>query len=163
VIVSLCRLSVLFSAHFLHLVHLRFLHRENSGGKPFPLWLSKTNPRKFDHAKPLRKWREGWPPSYHHMLRDLREKWPEGRGVQEFVRVLHLHQDYPASLIQQAIEQALSYGCAHLDGVLHCLHQLIDPQETPSKLDLSDRPELSSVGNQPIDLSRYEQLLKQSW
>jgi hypothetical protein len=53
------------------------------------------------------------------MLRVLREKWPEGRGVQEFVRVLQLHEQYPASLIQQAIEQALTYGCVHLDGVLY--------------------------------------------
>ncbi len=30
-------------------------------------------------------------------------------------------------------------------------------------LDLSDRPDLSAVGNQPVDVSRYERLLKQSW
>ncbi|GAC1637466.1 MAG: hypothetical protein NVS4B11_39820 [Ktedonobacteraceae bacterium] len=81
------------------------------------------------------------------MLADLKEKWPEGRGVQEFVRILQLHKDYPATLIEQAIEQALSYGCVHLDGVLHCLRQLTDLKETPKRLDLSDRPDLEHVGN----------------
>lgn len=66
-------------------------------------------------------------------------------------------------LIEQAIEQALSYGCVHLDGVLHCLHQLAERQEAHQSLDLSDRPDLQHIGNQPVDLSRYEKLLKYSW
>src|SRR5438270_5757886 len=97
------------------------------------------------------------------MLHNLKEKWPEGRGVQEFVRILQLHKDYPTDLLEQAIEQALSYGCVHLDGVLHCLHQLAEPKETLATLDLSDRPHLKDIGNQPVDLSRYEKLLKYSW
>lgn len=48
----------------------------------------------------MRQWRKDWPESYHQMLRVLREKWPEGgRGIQEFVRVLRLHEDYPAHLV----------------------------------------------------------------
>jgi len=102
------------------------------------------------------------------MFANLREKWPEGRGVQEFIRILQLHQHYEASLVEHAIEQALSYGCAHLDGVQYCLHQLISSADSPEqvaamRLDLTDRPELDAIGNQPVDLSRYEQLLKLSW
>ncbi len=97
------------------------------------------------------------------MLEILKEKWPEGRGVQEFIRILQLHKDYPADVIEQAIDQALSYGCVHLDGVLHCLHQLIEPEEPNTRLDLSDRPDLQNIGNQPVDISRYEKLLKYSW
>ena len=93
----------------------------------------------------------------------LKEKWPEGRGIQEFVRILHLHKDYPAELLEQAIEQALAYGCVHLDGVLHCLRQLTDVKEPTTSLDLSDRPDLQNIGNQPVDLSRYERLLKYNW
>lgn len=125
--------------------------------------LLEQRPGAFEYAKPLRRWKQDWPPSYHTMLQVLREKWPDGRGIQEFVRVLQLHKDYPADLIEQAIAQALSYGCVHLDGVLHCLHQLTEPKETPASLDLSDRPDLQNIGNQPIDLSRYEKLLKYSW
>jgi len=125
--------------------------------------LLEQRPGAFEYAKPLRRWRKEWPESYHRMLADLKEKWPEGRGIQEFVRILHLHKDYPADLIAQAVDQALSYGCVHLDGVLHCLRQLTDLKETPKSLDLSDRPDLQHIGNQPVDLLRYERLLKYSW
>ncbi len=80
-----------------------------------------------------------------------------------FIRVLQLHKEYPADLLEQAIDQALSYGCVHLDGVLHCLHQLLEPKEPLPSLDLSDRPDLQNIGNQPIDISQYEKLLKYSW
>jgi hypothetical protein len=111
----------------------------------------------------MRQWRKDWPESYHQMLRVLREKWPEsGRGVQEFVRVLRLHEQYPAHLVQHAIEQALAYGCPHLDGVLHCLHQLSDDQPVVPEMALSDHPHLQTVGSQPIDLHQYEQLLSSS-
>lgn len=97
------------------------------------------------------------------MLRNLREKWPEGQGVQEFVRILQLHEQYSLAQMQEAIEQALSYGCVHLDGVLHCLHQVTEQEAQAAPLNLSDRPQLDAIGNQPIDLSCYERLLKQSW
>lgn len=130
--------------------------------------LIEQRPGAFDYAKPLKAWRKEWPPSYHRMLDDLRQKWPDGRGVQEFIRILQLHQHHPASLVEQAIEQALVYGCVHLDGVLYCLHQErasappSEPQTLPS-LDLSQHPNLEAIGNQQVDLTRYEQLLKLSW
>ncbi len=127
------------------------------------LSLLEQRPGAFAYAKPIKEWRKDWPQSYSLMLENLQEKWPEGRGVQEFVRVLQLHKDYPADLVEQAIDQALSYGCVHLDGVLHCLHQLTEPKEPNTRLDLSDRPDLQHIGNQPVDISRYEKLLKYSW
>ena len=98
------------------------------------LSLLEQRPGAFDYAKPLKQWRAGWPPSYHLMLANLREKWPEGRGVQEFIRILQLHQHYEAPLVEHAIEQALSYGCAHLDGVQYCLHQLISSADPPEQV-----------------------------
>lgn len=127
------------------------------------LLLLEQRPGAFDYAKPLRRWKKDWPKSYHQMLDELTEKWPEGRGVQEFVRILHLHKDYEASLIEQAIEQALALRCVHLDGVLHCLRQLTEVKEPTASLDLSDRPDLQNIGNQPVDLMRYERLLKYKW
>ena len=111
----------------------------------------------------MRQWRKNWPESYHQMLRILREKWPEGgRGVQEFVRVLRSHEQYPAHLVHQAIEQALAYGCPHLDGVLHCLHQLSPEPPVGQSLQFVDQPHLQAIGTQPIDLRQYEQLLRSS-
>ncbi len=97
------------------------------------------------------------------MLRVLREQWPEGgRGVQEFVRVLRLHEQYPAHQVQQAIEQALAYGCPHLDGVLHCLHQLTEEAPAGLRPPLADPVPLPAIGSQPIDLQQYERLLSSS-
>lgn len=144
--------------------HPRCYEREQDIFDPLHyLSLLEQRPGAFDYATPMKRWRKDWPPSYHRILANLKEKWPEGRGVQEFIRILQLHQNYPANLIEQAIEQALSYGCAHWDGVLYCLHQLTDPKEPTESLDLSDRPDLQNIGNQPVDLSRYERLLKYSW
>ena len=87
----------------------------------------------------------------------------EGRGVKEFVRVLRLHQEYAAPLIEQAVQLALSYGCVHFDGVSQCLHQLQLPPVPLPLLDLSDKPHLAAVGTQPVDLHRYEQLLERQY
>jgi transposase len=144
--------------------HPRSYEREQDLFEPLHyLPLLEQRPGAFDYARPLKKWQAGWPPSYHRMLQILREKWPEGgRGVQEFVRVLRLHEEYPAELLEQAIEQALAFGCPHLDGVLHCLHQLPSCAEDSTSLEPMALPRLQTVGSQPIDLRQYEQLLRSS-
>ena len=124
------------------------------------LVLLEQRPGAFEYAKPLRQWRKDWPACYHLLLRRLREKWPEGRGVKEFVQVLRLHQQYPARLIEQAVEQALSFGCAHVDGVKHCLEHLGEQANRAPLLDLTDKPYLALLGNQPLDLGRYDQLIE---
>ncbi len=90
----------------------------------------------------------------------LQAKWPDGRGIREFIRVLSLHRNHPAELIEQAVNQALVYHCAHADGVELCLRQLLHPEPTFSSLDLRDHPRLVAVGSQAIDLTRYDQLLE---
>jgi hypothetical protein len=144
--------------------HARCYEREQDIFEPLHyLPLLQQRPGAFDYAKPLRRWRESWPQSDQRMLQVLRDKWPEGRGVQEFIRILRLHEDHPAALIQQAIEQARSYGCVHRDGVLHCVHQLQRQNlPIPSSLDLSDRPQLQAIGLHPIDLRHYVQVLPSS-
>ncbi len=141
--------------------HPRSYQREQDLFEPLHyLPLLEQRPGAFDYAKPMRQWRKDWPESYHQMVRVLREKWPEGgRGVQEVVRVLRLHEQYPAHLVQQAIEQALAFGCPHLDGVLHCLHQLSDNAPVLPSLLLDDHARLQTVGNQPLDLHQYDHLL----
>ena len=68
------------------------------------LSLLEQRPGAFEYAKPMKQWRKDWPESYQRMLHKLKEKWPEGRGVQEFVRILQLHHEYSAPLIEQAID-----------------------------------------------------------
>ena len=121
--------------------------------------LLEERPGAFDYAKPIRRWREKWPPVYETLLNRLREQWPEGRGVREFVRVLNLHRQYPDGLVQQAVEQALAYGCPHADGVELCLRQLTEPETLVLSLDLADHPELVAVGGESPDLECYDRLL----
>jgi len=146
--------------------HVRCYGREQDVFDPLHyLPLLEKKPGAFDYAIPMRRWQKDWPFAYHQMLHKLKETWPDGRGIQEFVRILMLHEYYPASQMEQAIERALSYGCVHLDGVLYCLHEIAGEasQAEIAPLDLSDRPDLDAVGKQPVDLSRYEQLLRLSW
>ena len=131
--------------------------------------LLEQRPGAFDFSKPIKQWKRTWPAAYDDMLADLRQKWPTGRGVQEFVKILELHQTYSAEVMRQAIEQALRLRCVHLDGVLYCIHEIeretsTPDAEPPKNLDLSHRPDLEAVGkDQRVNLAQYDQLLKQSW
>ncbi len=121
--------------------------------------LLEQRPGAFDHAKPIRRWREGWPPVYEQLLEHLRSKWPDGKGVREFIRILRLHSDHPSDLITQAVTQALEYGCGHLNGVRLCLRQLTEPEASIPTIDLTAWPQLVAVGAQKPDLNCYDQLL----
>jgi transposase len=152
-------LEILHDDHLLAR-HPRCYERETDVLDPLhylPLLLER--PGAFDHATPIRRWRETWPVAYSRLLYRLRSQWPDGQGVRDFVRILQLHQEHPAALIEQAIEQALTIGCVHADGVRLCLHQLLYPQAVAPALDLTSRPHLAAIGTQPIDLSVYETLL----
>ena len=122
--------------------------------------LLEQRPGAFEHAKPIRRWRKSWPPVYERLLAQLRAKWPTGRGVREFVRILKLHQDYPADQVAEAIEQALQYGCTHADGVELCLRQLMHSESSIPAIELDNWPQLAAVNPQAPDLQRYNQLLE---
>jgi transposase len=121
--------------------------------------LLEQRPGAVDHAKPMRRWRAGWPPIYEPLLADLRAHGRDGQGVREFVRILRLHREHPAEPIEQAIRLALEYGCVHADGVALCLHQLQHPTPSLPSLDLTAHPRLAPVGTQPVEVRRYDQLL----
>ncbi|MBK9053922.1 MAG: IS21 family transposase [Chloroflexi bacterium] len=140
--------------------HPRYYQREQEIFDPLHyLPLLEQRPGAFHHAKPLRRWREEWPPVYEELLARLQTEQPDGVGIRTFVRILKLHQAYPAALLEQAVAQALRYGTLHADGVLLCLHQLNPPVPQPT-LDLTMQPHLHQVGNQTVNLSQYNQLLE---
>jgi hypothetical protein len=66
---------------------------------------------------------------------------------------------YPQEQVQQAVEQALAYGCPHADGVTLCLRQLTALEPPLLSLDLRDHPELLAVATEAPDLACYDQLL----
>jgi transposase len=125
------------------------------------LSLLEQRPGAFEHAKPMRRWREQLPPVYEQLLAQLRAKWEGNRGIREFLKILKLHQEYPAGPVEQAVTLAMDYGCVHADGVQLCLHQLLNPEKVIPPLDLANHPKLSGVGHQPVDLDCYEQLLRE--
>lgn len=140
--------------------HPRCYEREQDILEPLHyLPLLAQRPGALSYAKPIRQWRNSWPAVYERLLARLQADQPEGQGVREFIRVLQLHQHHPAQLIEQAVTLALSYGCAHADGVELCLRQLLQPEPNLSALDLTDRPRLAPIGVQPLNLNRYNQLL----
>jgi len=116
-------------------------------------------PGAFEHALPLRQWRKRWPADYERLLKDLQKRWPDGRGVREFVSILKLHRQYPEEQVVQAIHQAIELGAAHLDGVQLCLRELFNSPTQPKALNMEERPLLAELGQQPIDLKQYDQLL----
>ena len=140
--------------------HPRCFGREKDVLNPLHyLDLLVERPGAFEHAIPLRRWREKWPKVYETLLEELRTRWPEGRGVREFLFILKLHREYPAKEVEQAIQEALKLGAAHLDGVRLCLRQQQDDQSLPPTLDLTELPRLEGIGEQAINLSQYNSLL----
>lgn len=121
--------------------------------------LLEQRPGAFHHAKPLRRWRAEWPPVYEQLLARVCAEKPDGQGVREFIQILNLHRAHPAEQMEHAIRLALEYGCAHLDGVTLCLHQLQQPALPLPVLDLTHQPQLIGIGMQPLDLGCYDQLL----
>lgn len=121
--------------------------------------LLAQRPGAFEHALPLRQWRKRWPADYERLLVELQKRWPEGRGVREFVAILKLHRQYPAEMVTEAIRQAIELGAAHLDGVQLGLRELAKTPAAPQALDLGEHPQLAGVGQQPVNLNQYDQLL----
>jgi transposase len=121
--------------------------------------LLAQRPGAFPYARPIRQWRASWPAVYERLLAELQQRQPGSQGVREFIRVLQLHQQYPAELMEQAITQALQYHCPHADGVELCLRQLLKPDVSPPSLDLQAHPRLQGLASQPVSLAHYNQLL----
>ena len=124
------------------------------------LSLLAQRPGAFEHAQPLRQWREQWPQRYEELLAALyRRHDSESRAVKAFIKVLQLHQTHPDSLVETAVAQALEEGIPHYEGVRFCLNRLLDPTPEVAPLDLSAQAELAAVDLQPPMLGRYDQLL----
>jgi len=140
--------------------HPRCFEREQDILNPLHyLGLLEQRPGAFEYAVPIRRWRQSWPASYEQLLATLRQDKPDGKGVREFIAILKLHRNYPEEMVILAVRDAVAMGAPHLDGIQLCLRQLISPTLTPPSLELT-HPKLAAVGNQPIHLEQYNQLLE---
>ena len=121
--------------------------------------LLAQRPGAFEHAQPLRQWRESWPPLYDELLRQLKGQQSELKAVREFVQILQLHNEFEADLVQTAITEAVSEGIPHLSGVLFCLNRLLDPTPEPKSLGRLPQPHLEHVGQAAPSMVQYDRLL----
>jgi hypothetical protein len=141
--------------------HARCYDREQDIIDPLHyLPLLVQRPGAFEHAQPIRRWRSEWPPAYEQLLKRLQQRFAHHAAIRQFVQVLNLNRDYDAMLVEQAVAEALKLNCGHFEGVQWCLNQQVHPSPIPGSLDLSTRPHLAAIGQQPLDLSRYDHLLK---
>jgi hypothetical protein len=141
-------------------VHDRCYNKEQEIIDPHHyLALIRRSPGAFLHAKPVRRWREQWAAVYEQLLAELQQKWPDGRGVREFVQILYLHRQHSSEELTTAIEKALNHGCAHLDGVQLWITQLNQPDPTFSAVNLGQNHQLQSIGEQPLQLAMYDTLV----
>jgi len=142
--------------------HVRCYEREQDISDPLHyLPLLEQRPGAFEHAQPMRQLRQDWDPVYDKLLPHLQQRLAGTRAIREFVRILSLHRHYPTEAVTAAVKQALACGSAHLDNVKLCLHQTLTPEPIPAQLDLSAQPALAQVGQEPVDLTVYDQLLQE--
>ena len=141
--------------------HIRCYEREQDIFDPLHyLTLLAQRPGAFEHAAPLRQWRDQWPPLYEALLTHLRSQMSEVLAVREFIAILQLHQTHTAEQVATAIEQALDSNIGHLAGITFCLNRLCDqtPQVVP--LDVTDQPSFAAIGTPPVPGTHYNQLLR---
>ena len=129
------------------------------------LALVAQRPGAFEHAQPLREWRQSWPPAYETLLASLRRQQPsESAAIRSFVQILALHEHHPPTLVQTAVEHAVRDQLTTPAGVRFCLDRLLDPTPAVAPLDLAAQPafaELAAVGQQALSSARYDQFLDQ--
>jgi transposase len=143
--------------------HERCFEREKDIIDPLHyVGLLSQRPGAFEHAIPVRRWRETWPPAYERLLEVLQERWPEGRGIREFIAILELHRKHSRQEMEQAIRMALDCGVPHLDGVELCLRQQASPKIKIEPINMRRHPALQGIGDQPVDLQQYERLVQRS-
>jgi len=123
------------------------------------LGLLSQRPGAFEHALPMRRWRKSWPPVYETLLEVLQDRWPDGRGLREFIAILKLHQEHPAHEVERAVRASLQHGPPHLDSIRLHLRCERTPGLAAGSLDLAHHPELQNVGRQPVRLTEYDRLL----
>ena len=119
-----------------------------------PVLLRK--PRAFHQAKPVRAY--PWPPIFRQALASLEERYPDGRGVKEYVRILALKEQVGEQRLSEALDLALRYRCVGFDAVRHLLHQIANPWQQPLPL-AALPPALAAFAAPTRDLSQYNRLL----
>jgi len=114
------------------------------------LELIQQRPGAFQEARPMRQWRQNWPPALERLLARFQENQGETAGIKDFVNVLLLYREHSAEAIRVAVELALENHLSSSHGVKHLLLQ---GQAGPEFVSLKQWP-----ATMIPDLSSYAQL-----
>jgi hypothetical protein len=97
------------------------------------------------------------------MLQRLRERKGHSQGTREFIDILKLHQDYPTSKVQQAVQASADSGAWNLESVKQLLTSALQPQAPAQvqRLDPARFPARFQFTVAQPDLSRYDRLISQ--
>jgi Mu transposase, C-terminal domain len=108
----------------------------------------QQRPGAFQEARPIRQWRQSWPPVLERLLVRFQESQGETAGIKDFVSVLLLYREQAAAEIRAAVELALEHQISSSDGVRHILlytHGTPTPAP-PSHWPATMLPDLSVYG-----------------
>jgi transposase len=117
------------------------------------LELIQQRPGAFQEARPLRQWRQSWPPALERLLARFQESQGDTAGIKDFINVLLLYREHPAEAIRVAVELALENHLSSSPGVKHLLlrgragPEFTSLQQWPATLipDLSSYAQLGAV------------------
>jgi transposase len=87
------------------------------------LELIQQRPEAFHGARPLRGWRETWPPCLEKLLARFKESQGETAGIKDFISVLLLYREFTPAEIEAAVELALPRHLSSSQGVKHLLRK----------------------------------------
>ena len=122
--------------------------------------LLERRPGALEYARPIRAIRESWPAVYERALTLLKRE--DSPGIREFVRILRLQEEFPATEVEAALEIALGQGKLSADAVRLHIRQRQKPEVMLPSMDLShltQADKLQSIHQQPVQLQRYDELL----
>jgi len=87
------------------------------------LELIQQRPGSFQEARPIRQWRQNWPPALERLLARFQENQGETAGIKDFISVLMLYREHSGEAIVAAVELALKNHLSSSQGVKHLLQQ----------------------------------------
>lgn len=114
----------------------------------------------FDSARAICQWRPSWPGCYEEMLNKLVARQGDNRGKREFVRILQLHQDYPAGAVEEAVGETVACGAFNYDAVKQVLRMKEGRSAEVSPLPEDLIPGITDRRIEISDVRRYGALLE---
>jgi hypothetical protein len=118
------------------------------------LALLETKPGSLDNARPFKG--QPWGEDFAQMRRELEYRYDED-GTRKYINILLLFTKYPEEDVKESVRTCLRRRAFSDEAVLSVLRN--EPPRPRTRLDLSHRPELLTVGNGVRSLDIYDRLL----